>query len=212
MGLSVSEILFQGCKPIIVEGPSDQIYLSLYKTILVGLGRLSPQTELVFAPTGGTAGIKPVASILGAKTDELPHVIVDSDQNGKTFKQNIIGKNGLYQSLPQLVHEVNDVLSLEDAEIEDMIPTFLIYEAIRKQYRFDDPEIDFEQVHDVSKPIVDQLERFLKSHGHSLGQSWKVELAKQIKSTVMNVKRTHDKVIGDEESLSRFQKLLNSCL
>ena len=35
LGLSVSDVLLQGCKPVIVEGPSDQIYLNAIKQILI---------------------------------------------------------------------------------------------------------------------------------------------------------------------------------
>ena len=35
LGLSVSDILLQGCEPVIVEGPSDQIYLSMIKNYLI---------------------------------------------------------------------------------------------------------------------------------------------------------------------------------
>lgn len=40
LGLTVSDTLLLGCLPILVEGPSDQIYLNLIKRYLVGTGDL----------------------------------------------------------------------------------------------------------------------------------------------------------------------------
>ena len=85
LGLSVSDILLQGCKPIIVEGPSDQIYLNAIKQVLISKNKISPKEEIVFVPAGGVKGISGVVSILGGKDGELPYVIVDSDQSGKNL-------------------------------------------------------------------------------------------------------------------------------
>ncbi len=42
MGLSVSDILLQGCQPVIVEGPSDQHYLNAIKSFLIKNNKISP--------------------------------------------------------------------------------------------------------------------------------------------------------------------------
>ena len=67
LGLSVSDTLFQGCRPSVVEGHSDQMYLSGIKTALVGMGKLRPTRELLFVPTSGVKAIKTVAAILGGR-------------------------------------------------------------------------------------------------------------------------------------------------
>src|SRR5262249_48995364 len=43
LGLSVSDTLLQGCQCVIVEGTSDQIYLSAIKIYLIGEGALNPK-------------------------------------------------------------------------------------------------------------------------------------------------------------------------
>jgi hypothetical protein len=47
LGLTVSDTLLLGCLPILVEGPSDQIYLSMIKRYLIGQGQLK-NTNLMF--------------------------------------------------------------------------------------------------------------------------------------------------------------------
>ena len=53
-GLNVAESLLLGCQPVIVEGPSDQFYLTAIKTLLLSGGKITPKRELVFPPSGGT--------------------------------------------------------------------------------------------------------------------------------------------------------------
>src|SRR5207244_3532299 len=72
LGLSVAESLLLGCLPVLVEGPSDQHYLTAIKNLLIAAGHLKPGRELVFPPTGGTKGVRAVASILGGRDEELP--------------------------------------------------------------------------------------------------------------------------------------------
>jgi predicted ATP-dependent endonuclease of OLD family len=67
LGLSVSEMLFNNCIPVLVEGPSDQIYLSAIKTLLISIGELTPRKDILFIPAGGVRGVKPIVSLLMGK-------------------------------------------------------------------------------------------------------------------------------------------------
>lgn len=80
LNLSVSESLLLGCTPVIVEGPSDQHYLSAIKNVLISKGRIQPSAELVFPPSGGAKTAKIIASILVGRDDALPFVLLDGDQ------------------------------------------------------------------------------------------------------------------------------------
>ena len=45
VGLSVAESLLLGCDAVVVEGPSDQYYMTAIKNLLIGSGRLKPGRE-----------------------------------------------------------------------------------------------------------------------------------------------------------------------
>ncbi len=83
LGLTVAESLLLRCSPFMVEGASEQHYLSGIKTLLIASGRLKPGRELVFPPAGGTKGVKAVASVLGGRDEELPVALFDSDTPGQ---------------------------------------------------------------------------------------------------------------------------------
>ena len=89
LGLSVADSLMPGCQPVIVEGSSDQHYLTAIKTLLIASGKLRPVRELVFPPAGGTKNTKMVASILTGRDEALPFMILDGDVMGKRLANEI---------------------------------------------------------------------------------------------------------------------------
>lgn len=200
LGLSISDILLQGCKPIIVEGPSDQIYLNAIKQVLISKNKISPKEEIVFVPAGGVKGISGVVSILGGKDGELPYVIVDSDQSGK----NLINKlnSGLYKGSNAKIIELGNVTTIQNAEIEDIIP----YKHLEKgiNYLFHELEEDeFER--DSTLSIIPQIESFASSHSVILPDGWKVELAKKAKRSILT-KETSDSDL--EKCVSLFSSFV----
>lgn len=67
-GLSVSDILFQGCQTVIVEGPSDQYYFNALKNYLISRKKISPKQDIVFIPSGGVEEYPELLAYLQAKT------------------------------------------------------------------------------------------------------------------------------------------------
>lgn len=181
LGLSVSDVLLQGCKPVIVEGPSDQIYLNAIKQILISEKQIAPKEEIVFVPSGGVKGIQGVVSILGSKNEELPYVIVDSDKSGNDAKSKLL--KGIYSGDKEKILEVKDYVGFNGSEIEDIIPVELIINAIGKILR--DVDDDFGDVYKDKEPIVPQIEKFACDHGVELENGWKVDLAKKVKSSML---------------------------
>lgn len=181
LGLSVSDVLLQGCKPVIVEGPSDQIYLNVIKQILISEKQIAPKEEIVFVPSGGVKGIQGVVSILGSKNEELPYVIVDSDKSGNEAKSKLL--KGIYSGDKEKILEVKDYVGFDGSEIEDIIPAELIINAIGKILR--DVDDDFGDVYKDKEPIIAQIEKFASDHSIKLENGWKVDLAKKVKSSML---------------------------
>jgi energy-coupling factor transporter ATP-binding protein EcfA2 len=182
LGLSVAEGLLIGCEPVIVEGPSDQHYLTAIKILLIASGSLKPGREIVFPPAGGAKGIKAVASILGGRLETLPLALLDSDEQGTKFVQAL--RTGLYTAAPERVLQVGSFIEIEGAEIEDLIPVTIIVKAVDRMIR--EPETPFETRHDASKPIVPQIEVWAMKGGATLEKGWKVELAKRVKRALLD--------------------------
>lgn len=197
LGLSVSDILMQGCKPVIVEGPSDQIYLNTIKQTLISLKMIAPKEEIVFIPTGGVKGIPGVVSILGAKVGNLPFVLVDSDKSGEDAKNKLIGNNGLYKEQPTSVHGIKEFCGYDSCEVEDLFTYEMLSKGIEKLFRnIDDDDIEsFEDIYIPEKAILPQIEEYAKDNNFNLPRGWKVDLARNAKKNILShAEKTNDKV------------------
>ena len=183
LGLSVSDILLQGCKPVIVEGPSDQIYLSTIKQILISNKQIAPKDEIVFVPSGGVRGIQGVVSIIGSKNYELPYVIIDSDKSGADTKSKL-EKGQLYSEDKKKIIEIKTFAGFDGAEIEDIIPSDTLIKGVDKIMPKDIDD-DFEDSYVANSPIIPQIEKFASNHNVELANGWKVELAKKVKQLML---------------------------
>lgn len=183
LGLSVSDILLQGCKPVIVEGPSDQIYLSTIKQILISNKQIAPKDEIVFVPSGGVRGIQGVVSIIGSKNNELPYVIIDSDKSGADTKSKL-EKGQLYSEDKKKIIEIKTFAGFDGAEIEDIIPSDTLIKGVDKIMPKDIDD-DFEDSYVANSPVIPQIEKFASNHNIELANGWKVELAKKVKQLML---------------------------
>ncbi|CAZ97426.1 AAA family ATPase [Zobellia galactanivorans] len=202
LGLTVSDTLLLGCLPVLVEGVSDQVYLSLLKRFLIGKGELQYSKEIVFIPTGGVRGMGPVSKLVSSREDDLPFVLLDSDKTGKEYAKSL--KSGRYRDEKDKVLGVADFLSDKEYEIEDLIPTEAIISTIDRMYRCDQY---FEDFHDSKKPIVDQIEDWAKNNSIDLEDGWKVELARTIQNRFdKHFEKIDDKLVKSWKEI--FEKLL----
>ena len=193
LGLSVSEMLFNNCTPVLVEGPSDQIYLSAIKTLLIAFGELTPKKDIIFVPAGGTRGVKPIVSLLTGKNEELPKILLDSDSQGDQMVQAL--RKDLYKDNPDYVLEVSKIVDIEKGEIEDLIPVDVIIKMARYQLRSNNPDVEFEDVYEEGKPVLKQLEKFAQDNDIFLEKGWKVDFARLIKNNLLKIKKENLKEI-----------------
>ena len=181
LGLSISSTLMQGCLSVVVEGQSDQIYLSFIKNYLISKGLITPKRELLFIPAGGVRGISAIVAILTGKDEALPFVIVDSDRPGQDTMNKL--KAGLYQGAVDRIVTASDMCGLVNAEVEDLLPTKFLADAITRYLRTlsRQEEDEFSDLVEDNKPLIPQVEVYAKKHNILLELGWKVEVAKKAK-------------------------------
>ncbi len=198
-------MLFLGCQPVIVEGTSDQIYLSAIKIYLIGQGLISPKREMLFVPAGGVRGISAVVSILASKEDVLPYVILDSDRSGCDLRNKL--KSNLYQDSPDRIIMVGDICGVAVAEIEDLFPACFMADIIT-QY-FPRVEEDFSDVVMEGKPIIPQVEAYAEKYGLILEPGWKVEIAKRAKTRLF---KGNDPIQNEQDTIERWKSLFSTII
>jgi predicted ATP-dependent endonuclease of OLD family len=205
LNLTVAESLLLGCQPVIVEGPSDQHYLTAIKSILIGKKKIAPKSELVFPPSGGAKNAKIIASILSGRDDDLPKVLLDSDSAGKQATKSL--RADLYFETPNKVIETDEVFSdLKGTEIEDLLPTSLMIQVLDRMERRADQ--DFENVHNPKKPIIPQIKDWADKEGFEMVHGWKVSLALGVKEKLLaNTSR-----YVDDDHIKRWKDLFDKLL
>ena len=120
LGLTVAESLLIGCQPIIVEGASDQHYMTAIKSLLIAGGSIAPRRELVFPPAGGAKTTRIVASILTGRDEALPVVLLDGDPPGRRMAKELSA--GLYALEKDKILNTDDFSGFKQSEIEDLLP------------------------------------------------------------------------------------------
>lgn len=204
LGLSVSNIMLVGSQPIIVEGPSDQLYFSIMKTLLIAAGKITPSLEIVFVPSGGVKGVKALAAILSTQDSELPIVFLDADSSGLKFAADL--KASLYSAHKDRVLDVSHYLKVTNAEVEDLLPIDILKKILDRM--FQGKEEYFSDTYKTGMPIIGQIESYAKTNSITLETGWKVELAKEVKSRLL--KAGHTTISSD--SLNIWKNIFDDVL
>lgn len=208
LGLSVSDTLLINCSPVLVEGESDQVYLSALKNLLISKGKIAPLKELVFIPTGGVKGIKATSAILSGANEVKPLVLLDGDKPGSKMATEL--KGDFYAAEQEKVIIISQYTSLPNGEIEDLFPKGKFARVVSRFLpRPEEVDEEFDDVVLEDKPICDQIEDFADAHGIALEPGWKVRLATTVKREIM---RGTDKIISEKDDeftriVSLFEKL-----
>ena len=203
LGLSVSDVLLQGCKIVIVEGTSDQHYLNAIKNYLISKNKINPLHEIVFVPSGGVKNVAAISSVVGGKNNQVPFVILDSDESGMDFKKKL--SKELYKEELKKILEIKTFSNMDGSEIEDLFPIELFEKPVNKLLK--DCDEEFFDVHEKGRPIINQIELFSQDNGVELKDGWKVELAKHVKNQLLS-----NKVTISESAIEVWEKLfLNLC-
>lgn len=205
LGLSVSDVLLQGCQAIVVEGPSDQFYLNAIKGFLIREKLIAPEQEIAFVPSGGVKGVPGVVSMISSKADDIPYLIIDSDKSGEDAKKRLL--SGLYQGFENRILDIKDYAEIEKSEVEDLIPFSLIKKGVDRLFNSLD-EVDFDDNYNKEIAVVPQIETFAESNGILLEKGWKVGISMSAKSQLKSKKA--DTI--PQEYIDKWTKLFNAFL
>jgi hypothetical protein len=82
---------------------------------------------------------------------------------------------------------VGDFINMADAEIEDLFPQELIAKFVTRylQRLAAIQDDDFYEVVESGKPVIPQVEAYASKNGIALPESWKVDIAKLVKESLL---------------------------
>lgn len=203
LNLDIAESLLIGCTPIVVDGPSDQHYLTTIKTLLISNGEIKPSSELVFPSAGGAKTARITASILTGRDEQLPIILADDDTPGRSAVRDL--RSSLYAETPERVLSLKDFV-FEGAEVEDLFPPEFLAEVADRLLPRGDVDLR-DEIHG-GVPFVNQVEAWAKANGLNLPEHWKVKLSLEVKKRALKVGVKQ----FDTQTVARWKKLFDAFL
>ncbi|WP_255435970.1 TOPRIM nucleotidyl transferase/hydrolase domain-containing protein [Salinispora sp. H7-4] len=130
MGIEMTQTLFVADDTLLVEGPSDMIYLDIFNDAAETARRTSLDQRWVVTPIGGAGKLSTFAALLGANKINIA-VLVDSSTKDVQAVQQLrandqLAKNGLI--------EIKEFTGAADADIEDLFDRDFYIELVNRAY------------------------------------------------------------------------------
>lgn len=116
-GYDITQTLFIGNNTLLVEGPSDILYLTYFSNKLKELGRTGLSSDWTLCPSGGIDKIQSFVSLFGGNA--LKIVTLTDYHNGDKNKIDRLKKSGLLSA--NRVFLASDYTQYPTSDIEDII-------------------------------------------------------------------------------------------
>lgn len=161
--------------------------------------------ELVFPPAGGIKTARLVASILTGRDEQLPIILCDDDQPGRTAMRDFAAT--LYATAPDRLLSLKDIV-FDGAEVEDLFPAEFLAGLIDRARNLPRVDQDITEVIDPCKPFVHQVEVWAAANGIKLPRHWKIDLALEAKRRALQ----RGIAAFNEDTIERWRKLFGAFL
>ena len=130
LGYEVAQTLFVGQHTLLVEGPSDILYLQALSIALAKRGRCSLDPCWTICPAGGIDRLMPFISLFAGKK---LHIAVLSDAARETRRQvDRINRSDILKA--GHLFTVADFIDMEEGDIEDIFEPELYAEIVNRSY------------------------------------------------------------------------------
>ena len=131
LGYEITQSLFIGEHTLLVEGPSDILYLQAASAALSAEGRTGLDPRWVICPSGGLDKVHAFVSLFAG--NQLHVALLADFARGQKNKVEQIRKSGLLKS--GHVYTVADFCDQEEADIEDLFVPELFASLINRAYK-----------------------------------------------------------------------------
>ena len=130
LGIELTQTLFIGPNVLLVEGPSDVIYLQYLSDQLVKAGKNGIDEKWVLVPGGGITKLPAFLALFGANQMKVA-VVTDSSASNERVIKDVRASGKLYAAG---IIQIGEVLNVDEADIEDILPVNLYLELVNDAY------------------------------------------------------------------------------
>mgnify|MGYP000858435102 FL=1 len=131
LGIELTQTLFIGPNVLLVEGPSDVIYLQYLSDQLVNAGKSGLDERWVLVPGGGISKLAAFLTLFGANQIKVA-VLTDSSAHTNSTIGSLRASGKMYDAG---IIQVGDAFGAKEADIEDLLPEQLYVDLVNEAYR-----------------------------------------------------------------------------
>lgn len=167
MGIEMSQTLFVGEDTLLLEGPSDLIYLDVLTDVAEAQGHSGLDPRWVKTPVGGAGKLSTFVTLLGANRLRVAVLVDSSTKDASAVKRlrdnGQLAKNGLV--------EVGEFTGAGDADIEDLFERDFYLDLVNRAYDAElTAPITPADLNASDPRIVRQIEAIFKQRGIAGGK------------------------------------------
>ena len=158
LGYDIAQNLFISKKNLLVEGPSDLIYLTMMSSILDAVGREGMNDDITIVPVGGLDKVTSFISLLRGQKLRLVCLLDSfSDQKGKRRLDDLIVSKIIAEKDILFFDRFTDIEG-DVADLEDLFEKSEYLKFFNTAFGEKDA---INEVPDDTKPIIPQLNKIL---------------------------------------------------
>ncbi|MDD3563048.1 MAG: AAA family ATPase [Candidatus Cloacimonetes bacterium] len=160
LGYDITQSLFVGPYCLIVEGPSDLLYLTAVSSILEKSGKTYLDSRWTITPVGGIDKVPAFVSLFGSQKALKLAVLIDFQSKDEQMIESLYIKKLIKRSN---IITFSDFVDAKDADIEDLFDPEFYIKVVNKEYEKDlDSPINIKQLNSKIPRITIQLDKYFK--------------------------------------------------
>ena len=158
LGYEISQTLFVGRNNLVVEGPSDLMYIQTLSMILQRRGEPGLSTDWTITPVGGSDKVPTFVALMGSQPDLNLAVLVDYQKRDQQKIEDLY-KSKLTRKKQVLTYA--DFVEGTEADVEDMLGDEFYLELVNGEY---DMSLTVDQLDAQNPRVIRRLEQCLSEH------------------------------------------------
>ena len=168
LGYEIHQTLFIGPNSLVVEGPSDMLYLRAISGALEREGRTGLSDDWTLTPVGGSGKVPTYVALLGPQKGMKVATLLDIQTSDRSLIEDLYKKRLLKR---KNVMTYADVLDQNEADIEDLFSRELYVCMVNGEFKKElESPIQFESLNQNIPRILRCLETFIDKNPFKLGK------------------------------------------
>ena len=158
LGYEIYQTLFVGPNNLVVEGPSDLLYIQTMSALLQRKGKEGLSSNWTITPVGGADKVPTFVALIGANTKLNIAVLVDFQKKDSQKIDNLCKRELLKQNQ---VHTYAEFVEADEADVEDMFAPEFYLKLVNGEF---ETNLTIEDLEPGPPRIVSRLRNFFQNN------------------------------------------------